>query len=203
MTDARWESLARHRRFLVDPDDIEGTPLDLDRLFGRAAPRVLDVGFGHGESTLALAADPGVDVLAVEVHTPGVADLLDRLAADGKDNARVVEGDVVPLLDRFADGSFRLVQVLFPDPWPKTRHHGRRLVRAPFVARITDLLAPGGILHVATDSPSYAATAAGAVEAEHRLRTHAGDRRDRPVTRFEARARRAGRPVHEIAAVRC
>jgi tRNA (guanine-N7-)-methyltransferase len=182
------------------PDDGS---VDLDDLFARRAPRVLDVGFGHGESTAAVAAAaPDHDVLAVDVHTPGVADLLTRLAAERLENVRVMEADVVPLLDRLPAGAFVRVQVFFPDPWPKTRHHRRRLVGPAFVRQVARLLAPAGVLHVATDSASYAGSARTAMAADPDLRPAPTGREGRPVTRFEARAQRAGRPVHELAAVR-
>jgi len=201
MTDQKRASLAANGRYLVSaPED---STVDLDGLFGRPAPRVLDVGFGHGESTAATAAAlPDHDVLAVDVHTPGVADLLTRLAAGQLENVRVMEADVVPLLDRLPAAAFVRVQVFFPDPWPKTRHHRRRLVGPPFVGQVARLLAPAGVLHVATDSASYAGTARAAMAADPDLRPVPIGREGRPVTRFEARAHRAGRPVHELAAVR-
>jgi tRNA (guanine-N7-)-methyltransferase len=204
MTDAKRASLAANGRFLLpapEPDDER--LVDLDRSFGRRAPRVLDIGFGHGESTAAVAASaPDHDVLAVDVHTPGVADLLTRLAAERLDNVRVMETDVVPLLDRLPVGAFVRVQVFFPDPWPKTRHLRRRLVGPAFVGRVARLLAPEGVLHVATDSTAYAGSTRAAIAAEPSLRPRASGREGRPVTRFEARARRAGREIHELAAVR-
>jgi tRNA (guanine-N7-)-methyltransferase len=204
MTDQKRASLAANDRFLLpapEPDD-EGT-VDLDDSFGRRAPRVLDVGFGHGESTAAIAAaTPDHDVLAVDVHTPGVADLLTRLAAERLDNVRVMETDVVPLLDRLPAGAFVRVQVFFPDPWPKTRHHRRRLVGPMFVSQVARLLIPGGVLHVATDSTAYARSVRVAIAGEPGLGASTSGREGRPVTRFEARARRAGREIHELAAVR-
>lgn len=204
MTDGKRASLAENGRFLLPaPEPEDERVLDLDRSFGRRAPRVLDIGFGHGESTAAIAASaPDHDVLAVDVHTPGVADLLTRLAAERLDNVRVMETDVVPLLDRLPAGAFVRVQVLFPDPWPKTRHHRRRLVGPVFVSRVARLLAPGGVLHVATDSTAYAGSIRAAMAAEPGLSPRTSGRDARPVTRFEARARRAGREIHELAAVR-
>jgi tRNA (guanine-N7-)-methyltransferase len=204
MTDQKRASLAMNGRFLMPAPkpDAEGV-VDLDGSFGRQAPRVLDIGFGHGESTAAVAAAaPDHDVLAVDVHTPGVADLLTRLAAERLDNVRVMETDVVPLLDRLPADAFVRVQVFFPDPWPKTRHHRRRLVGPVFVSHVARLLAPGGVLHVATDSTAYAVSVRAAMAAEPSLSSAASGREGRPVTRFEARARRAGREVHELAAIR-
>jgi tRNA (guanine-N7-)-methyltransferase len=204
MTAQKRQSLVTNRDFLVPAETVTGRgPVDLDELFGRQAPRILDVGFGHGESTAAIAAaSPEHDVLAVDVHTPGVADLLTRLAAADLGNARVMETDVVPLLDRLPAAGFVRVQVFFPDPWPKTRHHRRRLVTPAFVAKIATLLAPGGVLHVATDSATYARSAEAAMTGEARFAPTVPDLSIRPVTRFEGRARRAGRDIHDLAAVR-
>jgi tRNA (guanine-N7-)-methyltransferase len=204
MTAQKRASLAANGRFLLAaPQPGDDGPLDLDRAFGRHAPLILDIGFGHGESTAAIAvARPDHDVLAVDVHTPGVADLLTRLAAQGLGNVRVIEADVVPLLDRLPAARFARVQVFFPDPWPKTRHHRRRLVGPAFVGRVAVLLAAGGVLHVATDSAGYARSAGAALAGDRRLAPTEPDPTVRPLTRFEARARRDGRDVHDLAAVR-
>src|SRR5262245_27339760 len=135
-----------------------GEPLDLDRVFGRAAPAVLEIGFGMGDTTAEIAAaNPGTDYLGVEVHTPGVGSLLARVAAMNLANVRVIQHDAVEVLEHMLvpvalDG----VHIFFPDPWPKKRHHKRRLVRSPLVALLASRMKPGAYLHVATDWEDYA-----------------------------------------------
>jgi tRNA (guanine-N7-)-methyltransferase len=163
---------------------------------GRAAT-VLEIGFGMGEATAAMAAaSPDVEVLAVEVHPAGVMALLRRLEAAALTNVRVVEGDAVGLLEALPEHSLREVRLFFPDPWPKTRHHKRRLVRPSFAALVASRLAPQGFLHVATDWPAYA---------EHVRETLVGwdvreERGDRPVTAYERRALLAGRQAVDLRA---
>jgi tRNA (guanine-N7-)-methyltransferase len=183
---------------------VDGRPLDPGALFGRRAPLVLDIGCGDGEATVALAAArPGADVVAVDVHTPGLGALLRRLEAAGLTNARVAEGDAVVVLeDMLAPGALDEVRVLFPDPWPKARHHKRRLVTPAFARLVAGRLRPGGRLHVATDCADYAAQVLAVVAGCDALEGGAVPRPDRPVTRFEQRAHRAGRPVVDVVAVR-
>ena len=134
--------------------DGDRTPLDLPALFGRVAPVVLEIGFGMGESTAAMAgADPGRDYLGVEVHTPGIGNLLALLGEHGLTNVRVAHGDAMQLVHRIAPAALDAVHVFFPDPWPKARHHKRRLIRPANVALLRDRLRPGGRLHCATDWP--------------------------------------------------
>ena len=184
--------------------EVDGRPLDLPGLFGRTAPVVVEIGSGTGEVTAALAAgDPGRDVLAVEVHTPGVANLLRLVAAAGLRNVRVAEGDaVVVLRHMLASGGLDEVRVLFPDPWPKARHHKRRLVSASFVALVAERLRPGGRLHVATDWPHYAEQVLEVTAAHPGFEPAVVARPERPVTRFEQRALDGGRPVVDVVAVR-
>lgn len=175
----------------------------LDRSFGRHAPRLLDIGVGTGEATVAWAeAHPEWDVVAVELHRPGVARLLAAVEARGVANVRVHEGDARDLLVASGPGDLAAVRVLFPDPWPKRRHHVRRLVEAAFVARVADVLAPGGTLHVATDWAPYAEQVRAALAAEPRFGPPSTDRPDRPVTTYEAAARAVGRPVVDLVAPR-
>ena len=132
---------------------VDGAPLDLPALFGRSAPVVLEIGFGMGEATAALAvAEPERDILAVDVHTPGHGGLLKLLDAADLTNVRVVDGDARPLLESMlASQSLTGVRVFFPDPWPKQRHLKRRLVDDAFADLVADRLVDGGFLHVATD----------------------------------------------------
>ena len=202
MAPAQHEALARLLPSLGVV--VDGTPLDLPALFGRGAPVVLEIGSGTGEVTAALAAaDPARDVLAVEVHTPGVANLLRLAESQGLRNVRVAEGDaLVVLRDMLAPSSLDEVRVLFPDPWPKTRHHKRRLVSPSFAALVAERLRPGGRMHVATDWEHYAEQVLAVVAACPELDGGVVPRQDRPVTRFEQRALDHGRTVTDVVAVR-
>jgi tRNA (guanine-N7-)-methyltransferase len=133
-------------------------PLDLDALFGRTAPRTLEIGFGNGDNLLARArAEPGRDFLGVEVHRPGIGHLLLEAAAAGVGNVRVIAHDAVQVLQRqLRDASLDEVQVLFPDPWPKKRHHKRRLIQGAVIELLLARLRVGGRLHIATDWQPYA-----------------------------------------------
>jgi len=186
-------------RFGVDAD----RPFDPQAAFGRAAPLVLEIGSGGGEATAAqAAADLDRDVLAVEVHTPGVAALLRLLDERGLTNVRVAEADGLQLLRRLAPGSLDEVRVFFPDPWPKARHAKRRLVGAEFAGLVADRLRPGGRLHVATDWAAYAEQVLRVVEVAPRLALVDRTRGERPVTRFEQRGRDAGRRSYDVVAER-
>jgi tRNA (guanine-N7-)-methyltransferase len=184
-------------------DGPAGGPLDVAALFGRRAPLVLEIGSGMGDATAEMAAaDPGRDYLAVEVHTPGIAHLLALVERRGLTNVRIARGDALDLLPRLPPAALDAVHVFFPDPWPKARHHKRRLIRPPHVALLRDRLAPGGALHCATDWPDYAAAALAALAADPGLvNAHDGYAprpAHRPRTRFEQRAVLAGRPVVDL-----
>jgi tRNA (guanine-N7-)-methyltransferase len=164
---------------------------------------VLEIGSGTGEATAqAAAADPARDVLAVEVHTPGVAALLRRVEERGLTNVRVLEGDGLQVLAGLPSAALDEVRVWFPDPWPKARHAKRRLVSPAFAALVADRLRPGGRLHVATDWAAYAAHTERVLTACPHLALVGRERGDRPLTRFEARGRAAGRPAHDLVAER-
>ncbi|WP_035859008.1 tRNA (guanosine(46)-N7)-methyltransferase TrmB [Cryptosporangium arvum] len=192
-------------RFAVGDGD---GPLDLSTLFGRDAPVVLEIGFGMGITTLAMAeADPGTDLIAADVHTPGVGALLRGLHERGLDNVRVLNGDGAELLaQRIPSGSLAGIRVYFPDPWPKARHHKRRLVDAEFAALVADRLAPGGRLHCATDWEHYAQQMVAVLTAEPGLELEHGGPVERPewrpVTKYEARGMARGHAVADIFAVR-
>jgi tRNA (guanine-N7-)-methyltransferase len=183
---------------------LAGPPLDPAGLFGRPVPLVLEIGFGMGESTAAeAAADPARGYLAAEVHTPGVANLLALIEADRLTNVRVAHGDALALIrNRIPPGSLAGVRVFFPDPWPKARHHKRRLFQPAQVALLRSRLAPGGTLHTATDWPEYARVMREVLSADPELTNPypgwAPRRTGRPETRYEQRARAAGRPVFEL-----
>jgi tRNA (guanine-N7-)-methyltransferase len=175
---------------------------DLDRrqVFGRDAPLVLEIGSGMGETTAQIAqAHPEADFIAVEVHGPGVGSLLNRIAAQGLSNLKVIRHDAAEVFQHMlADGSLAAIHIFFPDPWPKKRHHKRRLVQADFVSRMKEKLSPGGIVHLATDWPDYADQMA-AVFLENSFFEKA-DRgfAERPSTKFEARGRRLGNPIRDL-----
>ena len=172
--------------------------------FGRDAPLVLEIGSGMGEATAQMAAaDRGRDVLAVEVHTPGLGNLLRLAEAAGLTNLRVVEADAREVLrDRLPASSLDEVRVFFPDPWPKARHAKRRLVTTEFVDLVASRLRPGGRLHVATDWASYAEQVVEVLEAHQAYDVVSRERGARPVTRFEQRGVAAGRTPHDVVAVR-
>lgn len=180
-------------------------PVDLPGWFGRVAPVVLEIGTGMGETTVAMAAaDPDRDLLAVEVHVPGLAALVSRIEAAGLTNVRVARGDAVALLAGLPERSLDEVRVYFPDPWPKVKHHKRRLVSPAFVELVAQRLRPGGVLHVATDWQSYAEAALAALTASAAFTVDGFTARPdrRPVTRFEARGAAEGRPSRDLLAVR-
>jgi len=179
-------------------------PLDLDRVFGRAAPRILEVGFGMGETTARIAADnPQNDYLGIEVHSPGVGSLLRRVAELGLTNVRVIQHDAVEVIERMIPAaSLDGAHVFFPDPWPKKRHHKRRLVQPPFAALLASRLKPGAYLHIATDWKDYAQQMLEVLSAEPQLvntvRDFAPRPGHRPLTKFESRGLKLGHSVWDI-----
>ena len=186
-------------RFGLTVTDGDRTPLDLAGLFGREAPVVLEIGFGMGDATAAMAAaDPARGYLGVEVHTPGIGNLLALVDERGLANVRVAHGDAMELVHRIAPGSLDAVHVFFPDPWPKARHHKRRLIQPGNVAVLRERLRPGGVLHCATDWPEYAVAMAETLDADPGLRRLPATPHGRPVTKFEQRGAVAGRPITDL-----
>ena len=178
-------------------------PLQLERLFGRRAPCTLEIGFGNGQNLAERAArEPAADFIGVEVHPPGVGQLLLAAARAGCDNLRVIAHDAVEVLERqIPCGSLDEVQILFPDPWPKKRHHKRRLLQSAFIELAASRLRPGGRLHIATDWEPYAEQ----IEAELgacRALTTACAPVARSATRFERRGERLGHRIREFLFVR-
>jgi tRNA (guanine-N7-)-methyltransferase len=178
--------------------------VDLDRVFGRSAPKVLEIGFGMGETTATIAAQhPENDYLGIEVHTPGVGSLLKVIAEQKLTNVRIVQHDAVEVLrNMIAPETFDAVHVFFPDPWPKKRHHKRRLLQPEFVALLVERMKPGAYLHVATDWQEYAEQILDVLKRDSRLVNSAPDyapRPDhRPQTKFEARGLKLGHGVWDV-----
>jgi tRNA (guanine-N7-)-methyltransferase len=186
--------------------DAPPAPLDLRALFGRAAPVVVEIGFGNGEHLLARAQAEGeTDFLGVEVHRPGVGRVLNQAQAAGLRNLRVACHDAVEVLrDWLPERSLQEVILYFPDPWPKKRHHKRRLVQAEFGGLAASRLAAGGLFKLATDWADYAAQMRATLDAQPLLENVAGAAgfsprpADRPLTRFEARGKRLCHEVFDL-----
>jgi len=178
---------------------VAGEPLTWSDLFGDL-PVVLDIGFGGGEGVVALAAQrPAEAIVGVEVHTPGIAHVLDAVEANGWQHVRVVDGDVLEFLPRLPPGSLAGVRMWFPDPWPKNRQRHRRLFRPDVVAALVDRVQVGGTVHVATDIEDYARQVAEVAAADGRLRGGVVERPEwRPITRYERRGLAAGRTPHDL-----
>lgn len=201
-----WPELGIQAR---DEDSQPVVGLDTTAWFGRSAPLILEIGSGTGTSTLAMAqAEPDFDVVAVEVYRKGLAQLLSAIDRTNQTSApvtniRLVRGDGVDVLEHmFTSGTLTAVRVYFPDPWPKARHHKRRLLQPATVALIADRLRPGGILHAATDHAGYAEHIAEVGDAEPRLRRVEPGAAlpvsvERPVTKYERKAL-AGPDVTEL-----
>ena len=183
---------------------FEHQDLDLAQTFGRDAPKILEIGFGMGESTAAIAqAHPENDYLAVEVHTPGVGSLLKLLGENDSGNVRIVQHDAVEVLRHMlGPDSLDGVHIFFPDPWHKKRHHKRRLIQADFVKLLCDRLKLGGYIHVATDWQEYAEHILAVLSAEPCLantaENYAARPEYRPLTKFEQRGLRLGHGVWDL-----
>jgi tRNA (guanine-N7-)-methyltransferase len=182
----------------------ERAPLDFAHAFGRAAPRILEIGFGMGETTARIAAQhPENDYLGIEVHGPGVGGLLKRVAELGLTNIRVIQHDAAEVLrDMIAPASLDGVHVFFPDPWPKKRHHKRRLLQPPFVALLASRMKAGAYVHAATDWEDYAQQILEVMSGDPLLVNtvdgFAPRPEWRPQTKFEARGLRLGHRVWDV-----
>jgi len=178
--------------------------LDLTQAFGRTAPRILEIGFGMGETTAAIAqAHPQNDYLAIEVHTPGVGSLLKQIGEMNLANIRIIQHDAVEVLrDMLSDNTLDGVHIFFPDPWHKARHNKRRLIQTPFITQLAQKLKPGGYIHVATDWQNYAEQVLAVLSAEPLLQNTAEDYAPRPayrpLTKFEQRGLRLGHGVWDL-----
>lgn len=186
---------------------FSGAPLPLETIFANPNPITLEIGFGMGESTVAIAqARPEMNFLGVEVYDAGVGALMQKAEAQGIDNVRIIQNDAVAVVrDGLAPGCLSGIHVFFPDPWPKKRHHKRRLLKADFVSLLASRLKPGAALHIATDWPDYAQEILGVLLREPLL-INASPNEDgycprpdsRPLTKFEQRGLRLGNPVADL-----
>lgn len=193
MTEAQRS--ARERLFGRYGLAFSNSPPDYDLAFGRRAPRVLEIGFGMGETTAEIAAaHPEIDYLALEVHGPGVGSLLRLIEERQLANVRILQHDAVEVVRAMIlPQSLSGIHIFFPDPWPKKRHHKRRLVQPPFVALVTSRLVADGYVHCATDWQPYAEQMLEVLAAEPLLVNTSADDASRPAwrppTKFEARGR--------------
>lgn len=184
--------------------DYNPAALDLNRTFGRTAPKIVEIGFGMGQATAQIAAaQPEHDFLGIEVHTPGVGSLLKELDARGLSNVRIVQHDAVEVLrDMIGAGSLAGIHIYFPDPWPKKRHHKRRLIQPALVRLLAERLAPHGYLHLATDWEDYAQQMLEVLRSESELQNRHADfalrPAWRPITKFEARGSKLGHGVWDL-----
>ena len=197
---------ARAHESLLPRYGIEytGKPVDLGAVFGRSAKTVLEIGCGMGETTAAIAAaHPETDFLGIEVHTPGVGSLLKLIDEGGLTNLRVIQHDAVEVLrEMIAPASLDGAHIFFPDPWPKKRHHKRRLVQTDFVALLASRLKAGGYVHLATDWEEYAGQMLAVLSAEPELENTAEGYAPRPAyrpqTKFETRGLKLGHGVRDV-----
>lgn len=202
LTDGQKRALSELLPQFTYPEDGRAP----SEVFGREAPRVLEIGFGNGES---LAAQAGKhrdqDFIGLEVHRPGVGYLLQAVEADKLSNVRVSSSDALLFLDQaLPQASIDRVQVFFPDPWPKKRHHKRRIVRPDALDKIARVMKPGAVLALATDWDNYAEQMMEVLSAHPAFENCHGDaqlapRAERIVTRFERRAHRLGHTIHDLA----
>ncbi|MBV8047427.1 MAG: tRNA (guanosine(46)-N7)-methyltransferase TrmB [Paludibacterium sp.] len=185
--------------------DYRPAALDLAQAFGREAPKILEIGFGMGAATAEIAEqNPGNDYLGIEVHSPGVGNLLKLIDEKQLANLRLIRHDAVEVIDHMlADGCLDGIHIFFPDPWPKKRHHKRRLIQSPLIAKLARKLKPGGYLHAATDWEEYAQQMLDVFSHEPLLTNSVAEgfapRPDyRPLTKFELRGIRLGHGVWDV-----
>lgn len=188
----------------VEPPEAPSL-LNLDQIFNRANPKILEIGFGMGHSLSVQAeAMPESDFLGVEVHLPGLGALLAVLVEKSLSNVRVIEGDAVEILEQYLpDESFDKIQIFFPDPWPKQRHHKRRLIQAEFVDLLSTKLKRGGVLHLATDWEDYALQMMKVLSANARLKNKIAEGLyaipvNRASTKFENRGLKLGHKIWDL-----
>jgi tRNA (guanine-N7-)-methyltransferase len=202
ITRGQARALEAHRGWILTPEDA---PVAWPERFGREAPLGVEIGFGAGQALLDWAeAAPDMNLVGIDVYQPGIGALLVGREARDLENLLVIEGDAETAMEAFFESaSVAEIRIFFPDPWPKKRHHKRRLIQKPFVALLGDRLIDGGRLRLATDWQPYAEWMLEMLEAEPNLENQAADYAERfegrPVTRFEARGQRLGHEVWDLA----
>lgn len=206
----RGQQQALDRLWPVYGIDFQVQPIDLARTFGQAAPVILEIGFGNGDSLLQQAKDhPQHNYLGIEVHRPGVGHLLHLVEDAGIRNLRVINHDAVEVLQQqIPDNSLDCIQLFFPDPWHKKRHQKRRIVNAAFIELVHQKLKPGGTFHLATDWEDYAQYMLAEMEQALGFVNAAGKgnyakNTNRPATKFEHRGRRLGHGVWDLIYKKC
>lgn len=190
--------------------EFSNNKLELDQVFGRAAPRMIEIGFGTGDALAAFAqSHPEIDCLGIEVHRPGAGHLLLQLQTASINNVRISCNDAVEVLaQQIPAASIDIIHVFFPDPWHKTRHHKRRLIQSSFVDLMAHIMKPGGILRMATDWQDYATHMRSVLDPHPQFNNVAGQQgfvarpSDRPLTRFERRGHRLGHGVWDMEYIR-
>lgn len=185
--------------------EFTGAPIDFDAIFERRAPRMIEIGFGNGEALAEFArAHPEIDCVGIEVHKPGVGHLLLEVESSQLKNVRAMTHDAVEVLQQLPAASIQFVHIFFPDPWPKKRHHKRRLIQPAFVALIAQAMSPGGRLRLATDWEHYAHHMREVLDTSPDFSNCAGEKgfverpQLRPLTRFERRGQRLGHGVWDL-----
>ena len=173
--------------------------LDLEAIFKRKAPKVLEIGFGNGEVLAAMAeTDPDTDFIGVEVYPPGIGALLNEIKTKTLRNIKIINADAAIVMPQcFADRCLNKILIFFPDPWPKKRHHKRRLIQTSFVDILADKLCPNGVLHLATDWDDYAEEMHIAIVESHRYQKM-DTPPHRPITKFERRAKTLKHRIHDL-----
>jgi tRNA (guanine-N7-)-methyltransferase len=185
--------------------EFSGNVIDLDATFARKAPRMIEIGFGNGEALAQFArSNPDIDCLGIEVHRPGVGHLMLEAETSHLQNLRVMSHDAVEVLQKLPSASIAFIHIFFPDPWPKKRHHKRRLIQPAFVELLARVMSIGGHLRLATDWEHYALQMREVIDASTHFINCAGEKgfveraEMRPLTRFERRGQRLGHDVWDL-----
>lgn len=185
--------------------ELSDEPIKVSEVFGRESQVVLEIGYGMGQSLIQMAKDaPEKDFIGVEVHLPGVGSLLNFAEESGVTNIRTYKDDAIEVLKRIPDASIDTVQLFFPDPWHKKKHHKRRIVQTEFAQTLRRILKPGGQFHMATDWQNYAEHMMEVMEAQEGYRNQAGENQytprpeHRPLTKFEKRGQNKGHGVWDL-----
>ncbi len=203
LTGGQRRAIEQHsRRFVIE---FESKPFDVRRMFALEQPLTVEIGFGSGESLLQMArGQPQVNFLGIDVYQPGIGRLLQGIVEHGLENVRLIRHDAVEVFaENIADETLDRVLMLFPDPWPRKRHHKRRLVQEEFMRLVLRRLKPGGEVHLATDWPPYLEFMMEVMEGISGYSNRFGangcwEKPERPLTRFEMRGRRLGHEVRDL-----